>query len=254
MGVWLDFLRRTGNKPGRARMMPVKVPVKIVCRCGQKYAFDVYPLNGRMPSPIQCPVCGVDSTAVADEIIALALKAPSPSSPPPPPVVAMAAPLPLPPPTTPVPLIIRPRTLVSAPPPVEADQSRTEAAVWRQRALEAERRAEQAQAATRANLAPHLAQVLKETVVQELATQRRELLKAQEEAAMEIAAMIRRFDSVQAPLQERLHSYEARIQELEKELTALNEENRELLKLKIEMIRRQLRSNAFTTVCTFVPN
>jgi hypothetical protein len=31
-----------------------------------------------------------------------------------------------------------------------------------------------------------------------------------------------------------------RIQELEKELAARNEENRELLKLKIEMLRRQL--------------
>lgn len=248
--VWLDFLRRAGKKPGRARMIHVKVPVKIVCSCGQKYAFEVYPLNGRMPSPIKCPVCGVDSTAVADEIIALALKATSPATPPPPP----AAPVPSPSPTAPVPLIIRPRTLMSAPPPVEADQSRTEAAVWRQRALEAERRAEQAQAATRANLAPHLAQVLKETVVQELATQRRELLKAQEEAALEIAAMIRRFDSVQAPLQERLHSYEARIQELEKELSALNEENRELLKLKIDMIRRQLEVERVHNRLTFTPN
>ncbi|MGH7992440.1 MAG: hypothetical protein ACREDQ_02915 [Limisphaerales bacterium] len=247
MAVWLDFLRRVGDKPGRARMVHVKVPVKIVCSCGQKYAFEVYPLNGRMPSPIKCPVCGVDSTAVADEIITIALKAPSPATPPPPP----AAPVPS---TAPVPLIIRPRTLTSVPPPVEADRSRTEAAIWRQRALEAERRAEQAQAATRANLAPHLAQVLKETVVQELATQRRELLKVQEEAALEITAMIRRFDSVQAPLQERLHSYEARIQELEQELSVLNEENRELLKLKIDMIRRQLEVERVHNRLTFTPN
>jgi hypothetical protein len=243
MDVCLDFLRRTGDKLGRAPMMPVKVPVKIVCSCGQKYAFDVYPLDGRMPSPIRCPVCGVDSTTVANEIIALALRPPSPAAPavPPPPLAApIPAPLPSLSPPPPTPLIIRPRTLACAAPPVEADTARTEAAIWRQRALEAERRAEQAQAATRANLAPHLAQVLKETVVQELAVQRRELLKAQEEATMEIAAMIHRLDSVQAPLQDRLHSYEARIQELEKELNVLNEENRELLKLKIEMIRRQL--------------
>ena len=65
-------------------MMHVKVPVKIVCSCGQKYAFDVYPLNGRMPSPIRCPVCGVDGTAVANEIITLALKAQQPATPAPP--------------------------------------------------------------------------------------------------------------------------------------------------------------------------
>jgi len=195
--------------------MHVKVPVKIVCSCGQKYAFDVYPLNGRMPSPIRCPVCGVDGTVVANEIIALALKA------------------------QPAPLMLRPRSLTHAS-PVEASAASVEIETLRKRAFDAERRAEQAQAAARASLAPHLAQVLKETVVQELATQRRELLRAQEEAALEIASMIRRLDSVQAPMQERLHSYETRIQELEKELTARNDENRELLKLKIEMVRRQL--------------
>jgi len=196
-------------------MMHVKVPVKIVCSCGQKYAFDVYPLNGRMPSPIRCPVCGADGTALANEIIALAIKA------------------------QPAPLMLRPRSLTHVP-PVEASAASTEVEILRKRAFDAERRAEQAQAAARASLAPHLAQVLKETVVQELATQRRELLKVQEEAAMDIAAMIRRLDSVQTPMRERLHSYETRIQELEQELTARNEENRELLKLKIEMIRRQL--------------
>ena len=66
--------------------------------------------------------------------------------------------------------------------------------------------------------------------------------------------MIHRFDAVQAPLQERLRSYEARIQELEKELTALNEENRELLKLKIDMIRRQLEVERVHNRLTFIPN
>ena len=210
-------------------VMHVKVPVKIVCSCGQKYAFDVYPLNGCMPSPIKCPVCGLDGTAVANEIIAIALQA------------------------QPSPLILRPRSLVQ-PPPAEVTPVNAEVEAWRKRAFDAERRADQAQAAARASLAPHLAQMLKETVVQELAMQRRELLKAQEEAALEIAAMIRRFDSVQAPLQERLRSYEARIQELEKELSALNEENRELLKLKIEMIRHQLEVERVHNRLTFIPN
>jgi hypothetical protein len=210
-------------------MMHAIVPVKIVCSCGQKYAFDVYPLNGCMPAPVKCPVCGVDGTAVANEIIAIALK------------------------EQPSPLMLRPRSLVQ-PPPAAVTPANTEVEVWRKRAFDAERRADQAQAAARASLAPHLAQVLKETVIQELATQRRELLKAQEEAAVEIAAMIRRFDSVQAPLQERLHSYEARIQELEKELSALNEENRELLKLKIEMIRHQLEVERVHNRIAFTPN
>lgn len=209
--------------------MHVKVPVKIVCSCGQKYAFDVYPINGCMPAPITCPVCGVDGTAVANEVIAIALK------------------------EQPSPMMLRPRSLAQTP-STEVTSANAEVETWRKRAFDAERRADQAQAAARASLAPHLAQVLKETVVQELATQRRELLKAQEEAAFEIASMIRRFDSVQAPLQERLHSYESRIQELEKELTALNEENRELLKLKIEMIRHQLEVERVHNRIAFTPN
>ena len=59
---------------------------------------------------------------------------------------------------------------------------------------------------------------------------------------MELVAMIRRLDSLQAPLQERMRAYESRIQELEKDLAARAEENHELLKLKIEMLRRQLET------------
>ena len=212
--------------------MHVKVPVKIVCRCGQKYSFDVYPLRGCMPSPVQCPVCGVDGTEAANEIIARTLSSP-PLSP-----------------------ALYPQSLAAhAPLPVDAgdDKLEVELAIWRQRALEAERRVEQVQSAARAELAPHLIQVLKETVVQELAAQRRELLNAQEEAVMEISTMIRRFDSVQTTLREHLCSYEARIQELEKELSVLNAENRELLKLKIEMIRRQLEAERDNRM-QFIPN
>ncbi|MEI9961981.1 MAG: hypothetical protein WDM76_12860 [Limisphaerales bacterium] len=43
--------------------------VKIVCGCGQKYAFDVQPVNDRMPVPVQCPVCRADGTTAANEII-----------------------------------------------------------------------------------------------------------------------------------------------------------------------------------------
>jgi len=49
------------------------IPVKILCGCGQKYAFDIEPVEGRMPAPVQCPVCGADGTAAADSIIARAL-------------------------------------------------------------------------------------------------------------------------------------------------------------------------------------
>jgi hypothetical protein len=220
------------------------VAIKIICVCGQKYAFDVYPLNGRMPAPVQCPVCGVDGTAVANEVIALTLGA-QPALPAPQPMSAL---------NDPVVMggekggwkwwlhllarwhdsrLIAFARAAGSELPVPDD-------AWRQRALVAEQRAEQARAAAGASLAPHLAQALKEALVQELAVQRRELLQAQQIAAAEIAQLTRHLDELRVPIQERLRSYEMRIQELEKELAARNEENRELLKLKIDMLRHQL--------------
>ena len=49
------------------------IPVKIQCDCGQKYAFEAEPVNGRMASTVTCPSCGTDGTAVANEIIARTL-------------------------------------------------------------------------------------------------------------------------------------------------------------------------------------
>src|SRR5579863_1182753 len=46
------------------------ITIKILCSCGQKYAFDAEPLNGRLANQVICPVCGADGTAAANEIIA----------------------------------------------------------------------------------------------------------------------------------------------------------------------------------------
>ena len=46
------------------------VPIKIECECGQHYAFDVEPVNGRMPTRVACPTCGVDGTGTANDTIA----------------------------------------------------------------------------------------------------------------------------------------------------------------------------------------
>jgi len=228
------------------------VNIKIICGCGQKYSFDVYPLNGRMPAPVQCPVCGMDGTAAANDIMARTLGV-QPEPPPPPPA--------------PAPVLKLKRATVNgsqnqelpdvvketwnwcrdvvrdlrSSPAIEIPGGKlTAEEIWRQRALEAERRAQEAVAAARTDLAPHLAQALKEALVQELAVQRKELLQAQQIAIAEIAQLSHHLDELKAPMQERLRSYEARIQELEKELSARSEENRVLLQLKIEMVRHQL--------------
>lgn len=57
------------------------IPIKIECGCGQHYAFDVEPVNGRMPSVVACPACGTDGTGAANDIIARHLPAQPAASP-----------------------------------------------------------------------------------------------------------------------------------------------------------------------------
>lgn len=49
--------------------------IKIFCDCGAKYKFDTEPVNGFLPGPVQCPVCGVDGTAKGNAIIQASLAA-----------------------------------------------------------------------------------------------------------------------------------------------------------------------------------
>ena len=51
------------------------IPIKIECGCGQRYAFDVEPVNGRMPCAVACPICGVDGSFAANAVIAQSMPA-----------------------------------------------------------------------------------------------------------------------------------------------------------------------------------
>ena len=64
-----------GPLPPVAPPVPVTVPVKINCGCGQHYAFDVEPVRGQMPGPVACPACGADGTTAANAVIAETLAA-----------------------------------------------------------------------------------------------------------------------------------------------------------------------------------
>lgn len=101
------------------------------------------------------------------------------------------------------------------------------------------------------SLAPHLVEALKDAVVQELAAQRLDLLAAQAAATAELTELARRLESTQSPLLERLRAYEQRIAELEKELGEQSRENRELLKVKIEALREQVRAERSRSRITF---
>jgi hypothetical protein len=45
------------------------IELKVVCDCGQKYKFDVEPVNGQMPFTVACPICKRDGTAKANELL-----------------------------------------------------------------------------------------------------------------------------------------------------------------------------------------
>lgn len=84
------------------------IPIKIECSCGQHYAFDIEPVNSRMPVPVSCPACGLDGTEVANQLIAQALAVR--------PLSLAAGPPPLPPATV-RPVTATPLKTYSAPAP-----------------------------------------------------------------------------------------------------------------------------------------
>jgi tetratricopeptide (TPR) repeat protein len=47
-----------------------EIPVNVYCACGQKFSFDVQPVDGRMPFPVACPACGENGTHQANQVIA----------------------------------------------------------------------------------------------------------------------------------------------------------------------------------------
>lgn len=107
---------------------------------------------------------------------------------------------------------------------------------WRHRALSAEHKAEQAKQLARSSVS----KALKDKVVEHLSTQRDELLDRQQSAAEQMAGLEARLERIQGPLSERLRAYEQRIAELEDELAVKDEENRALIRAKIQTLRERM--------------
>jgi hypothetical protein len=107
---------------------------------------------------------------------------------------------------------------------------------WQSRALVAEGKAERAHAAIRSGVLGWM----RERVFQTLFRQRAELLSAQQKAEAEMHELEQRLEQLHIPLQERIGAYEKRIAELEKELAAKGEENRELIGARISVAKQQL--------------
>lgn len=59
------------------------IELKVQCDCGQKFKFDVEPVNGRMGYQVNCPVCGRDGTEKGNAILMERYPNVSSSAPPP---------------------------------------------------------------------------------------------------------------------------------------------------------------------------
>ena len=120
-------------------------------------------------------------------------------------------------------------------------------ALWRARALAAEARAAKATALLKSRLMPQLARWMMGELLQKLMHQRSGLLTSQQRAEQEVAELEQRLEKLHAPLEERLRAYERRIAELEKDLASKGDENRELIKAKIDTARKRLESKRTKT-------
>ncbi len=113
---------------------------------------------------------------------------------------------------------------------------------WKERALAAECHAQKTNRVLRTALVPHLARWLRSKVMRKLARQRAHLLETQQKAEQDLAELEQRLASMHAPLEERLKAYEERIAELQKNLHAKGEENREIIKATIAIARKKLET------------
>ena len=119
-------------------------------------------------------------------------------------------------------------------------QTQTEA--LRRRALAAEQQAERANAAIRNGLIPHLRQWLKQKLVRKLIVDRAQLLETQQAAAHKAMAVEERLARIEQQIQRQNAGYQARIEELTRELIVAREENRELIRARIAQVKAEMEA------------
>jgi DNA-directed RNA polymerase subunit RPC12/RpoP len=96
--------------------------------------------------------------------------------------------------------------------------------------------------ALRMALIPHLARMMMNRLVQALFAQRETLLDTQTEATKRMTELEERIARAQISVQDRFAAYENRIAELEKQLLAVEEEKRELMRQNFQIARKALEA------------
>jgi endonuclease/exonuclease/phosphatase family metal-dependent hydrolase len=99
---------------------------------------------------------------------------------------------------------------------------------------------EKATASLREKLIPHLARLMMNKLVRALIFQRRDLLETQRKAATQMNQLEERLNKLPPRMKGRLRAYERRIAELEKDLADKGEENRELIRAQIVLMKKEL--------------
>jgi DNA-directed RNA polymerase subunit RPC12/RpoP len=104
-------------------------------------------------------------------------------------------------------------------------------------------RVESVPATTRASLIPQLARMMMNRLVQALFAQRESLIDTQAEATRRMAELEERIGRAQTNVERKIAVYEGRIGELESQLAAKEEENRELLRANFQLAKKALETD-----------
>lgn len=126
------------------------------------------------------------------------------------------------------------------PVPVAAEIVRDDPPLHRERVPVAEPRSEAAAALMRAGLLPHLARLMMDRLVQTLLLQRRNLMETQQNGILRVADLETRLEALQGKVERRLQTYERQISDLQHNLVAKEQENRDLAAANMRLARRAM--------------
>jgi cell division protein FtsB len=122
------------------------------------------------------------------------------------------------------------------------DAARSQIQSLEKRAAAAEQRARQATDLVRQGLIPYLARLMKDRLFRGVASQRAQLLLTQQAGTIRMAELEQRLAKITSQMQNRFGAYERRIAELEKEVIAKEQLNRELIEAKAQMMKETLET------------
>jgi DNA-directed RNA polymerase subunit RPC12/RpoP len=105
-------------------------------------------------------------------------------------------------------------------------------------------RPEDVPATVRSALIPHLARMMMNRLVQALFAQRESLIDTQAEATRRMAELEERIGRAQTNVEVKFTAYESRIKELESQLAAKEEENRELMRANFQLAKKALEAES----------